>query len=44
MIIDLPVKMFPIAAKSINSSGMVVAVLIGLALFTAQQNKAKAKS
>ena len=43
MIIDLPVKMFPLATKSVNSGGMVAAVLIGLAIFMAQQNKAKAK-
>lgn len=38
----LPLAAFPIAANATKSSGFVFAVLIGLALFMAQQNKAKA--
>lgn len=39
MSVVLPVKMFPLAAKSSSSGGLVVAVLIGLALFVAAQKK-----
>lgn len=35
---NLPVKLFPLAAKAANSGGLVLAVLIGLALYTAAKN------
>ncbi|OIQ92427.1 hypothetical protein GALL_256480 [mine drainage metagenome] len=38
----LPLSAFPIAANATKSSGFAFAVLIGLALFMAQQNKSKA--
>jgi hypothetical protein len=34
--------MFPLAAKAASSGGLVVAVIIGLAIYMAHQNKAKA--
>lgn len=38
--IPLPLAAFPIGANATKSSGFAFAVLIGLALFMAQQNKA----
>lgn len=35
----LPVNMIPVAGRAVQSGGFVLAVLIGLALFAASQNK-----
>lgn len=42
MIPILPVSMIPVAGRAAKSGGFVLAVLIGLALFTAAQSKAQA--
>ncbi len=42
--INTPVKLFPIAPRSSNSAGLVVAVIIGLALFTAAKKNVAAAS
>lgn len=39
MNINLPVSMVPLMGRAIKSGGFVVAVLIGLALFAANQGK-----
>ncbi len=39
MNVRLPVDMIPLAGRAIQSGGFVLAVLIGLALFTAHQAK-----
>ena len=36
---NLPVKLFPMTAKSSVAGGLVVAVIIGLALYTASHQK-----
>ena len=36
---NLPVKLFPMTAKSSVAGGLVVAVIIGLALYTAAHQK-----
>lgn len=43
MKVTLPVAMFPLAAPAGKSGGLVVAVLIGLALFMATANKNQTK-
>ncbi len=42
MNVNIPVKMFPLTPGASSSGGLVVAVLIGLAIFMSQKNKVKA--
>ena len=39
MKVNLPVSMFPMTSKASIAGGLVVAVIIGLALYTAAQQK-----